>query len=705
MRRLVRTPASVSIACMILISAVPSVCQDLVGEAVGKVSQSQYRAYQVDIENMGLGLYGGPMYDQGYRSRDGWIGGGTLGNEEARLYLTDQFTSMGLDVSIQGDYRNVVAELSGTGMPQDIYIVCAHYDTTSGGERPGGDDNASGTAGVLEAARVLTQYGLDSTVRFIAFNAEEDWMLGSQEYVDKVVVAGGENVVGVLNLDMILRPGWDTASQQPIDLDIETGPWPGCFDWAHTFTDAAALYVPVLVTDPAAPDWIYWDAGDQGPFIAAGYPALMISEATTIEIWSGRSNAYYHNAQDASDVLANDASNPSGVTYDYAFAADVVKAAVATLALEGGLARKPGPRLCELQRFPAICTHDLGFVSIGDDQYIAVSDSVGGSTIYRWDGASFAEFQPLSADNVADHEPFLVEGESYLAVASAGGDPVRTAESQIFKWDGAAFVVFQSIPTSGAADWEAFAIEGDSYLAVANSSDGLTSNIDSKIYRWDGSQFVEFQSIPSSGAHDWEAFSLDGGFYLALANTCDDTTYSVDSRIYKWTTEGFAEFQSIPTHGAIDWEFFHLEGQAYLVVANMRDDETFRVDSAIYQWDGARFVQYQRVPTDGAVDCEFFVIDGESYLAMSETQGGDCRVFRWNGARFVESMVVPACGITDLEWFTVDGNGYMGIACDAKETTDGSASAIYRYEPLSAEGSGSICGGDPVPSIGSAPGG
>ena len=60
-----------------------------------QVSETHYRKYHLDIENMGLGLYGGADYDMGHRNRDGWAGRGTLGNQEARLYLQDSFAAMG----------------------------------------------------------------------------------------------------------------------------------------------------------------------------------------------------------------------------------------------------------------------------------------------------------------------------------------------------------------------------------------------------------------------------------------------------------------------------------------------------------------------------------------------------------------------------------------------------------------------------------
>ncbi|MCL5279322.1 MAG: M28 family metallopeptidase, partial [Planctomycetes bacterium] len=327
-------PASIHtcLICLILGLVAPAAEIDPVREAVGKISPDQYRAYEIAVENMGLGLYGGPSYDQGYRNRDGWLGGETRGNQEALLYLADQFSAMGLDVSIRGLYQNVVAEWPGTQRPQEIYIVCAHYDTTGGDERPGGDDNASGTAGVLEAARVLTQYRFQSTLRFIAFNAEEDGMRGSREYVNSLPTDA--NIVGVINLDMILRPAWDSDAYRPKDLEVISLDVPFCAAWVQTFVAAAQTYVPSLVIDPDSHYPVIWQASDHAPFITAGYAALWAIENTVDEIWAGDSNIYYHAAEDASNALANNPFNLSGVTYDYDFAVNVVKATVATLARE-----------------------------------------------------------------------------------------------------------------------------------------------------------------------------------------------------------------------------------------------------------------------------------------------------------------------------------------------------------------------------------
>lgn len=326
-------------------------------DPVKQISQAQYTAYQLSLQDMGLGLYGGAGYDQGYRNRynSGGPASASLGFLEAKLYLKDQLAGMGLSVSEQGAYSNIVGELRGTENPEQVYIISGHYDHPSyNTDCPGGDDNASGTAGVLEAARVLSQYQFKSTIRFIAWGGEEGWMLGSWDYVRNVVKRNSdpdhENVVGVLNLDMILRPGWDSQPDHVKDLDIGTR-WekPGCMGWASAFRAGAATYAPDLIVNPVTHgserDYYEWYASDQGPFMKMEegylYPALMIAENTANEIWYSGTNAYYHTFNDASDRLANDPNNGSGITYEYGFATNVVRAVVGTVATAAVIVPEP----------------------------------------------------------------------------------------------------------------------------------------------------------------------------------------------------------------------------------------------------------------------------------------------------------------------------------------------------------------------------
>ncbi len=76
--------------------------------------------------------------------------------------------------------RNIVATLPGES-DSTVAIIGAHYDDMpQSATAPGADDNASGTAAVMEAARILSRYHFGHTVRFIAFSAEEYGLWGSR---------------------------------------------------------------------------------------------------------------------------------------------------------------------------------------------------------------------------------------------------------------------------------------------------------------------------------------------------------------------------------------------------------------------------------------------------------------------------------------------------------------------------------------------
>ena len=80
--------------------------------------------------------------------------------------------------------QNVVGELGGSERPEEIVIVGGHYDTIPKG--PGAEDNAGGTALVMELARVFKEKGTKRTMRFIAWGCEELGLLGSRDYATKL---------------------------------------------------------------------------------------------------------------------------------------------------------------------------------------------------------------------------------------------------------------------------------------------------------------------------------------------------------------------------------------------------------------------------------------------------------------------------------------------------------------------------------------
>jgi hypothetical protein len=122
-------------------------------------------------------------------------------------FLTAGLTDVVLDTLYSGfDLVNVVATVHGTSDSAGEIVVGAHYDSYSPifSAAPGADDNASGASAVIEMARVLLTFGYTpvSTIRFIAFAAEEQGLWGSSAYAQKARNAG-RNIRAMLNFDMI----------------------------------------------------------------------------------------------------------------------------------------------------------------------------------------------------------------------------------------------------------------------------------------------------------------------------------------------------------------------------------------------------------------------------------------------------------------------------------------------------------------------
>lgn len=187
--------------------------------------------------------------------------------------------------------RNVIAEKTGETYPDDIVIICGHYDSTSPAASrltlaPGADDNASGTAAVLEAARIIASYPLDFTVRFIAFSAEEWGLYGSRAYATAASLAG-ESIVGVINLDMIAY-----ADAMPEDLQVIVNSASGWL--ADRFLVAAANYGVLGATKTVDASFVY---SDHAPFWDNGYPALLAIEDNPLN------NPYYHQTTDTLDKI------------------------------------------------------------------------------------------------------------------------------------------------------------------------------------------------------------------------------------------------------------------------------------------------------------------------------------------------------------------------------------------------------------------
>jgi len=262
-------------------SSVPFSWDPLIGQISGRASESGLRSLVQSLQD----------FQTRYAS--------TPNCEAAGDFIHDTFSSLGLDevrfepFTFSGGYksRNVIAEKTGKVYPRDILIICGHYDSTSPAATrqtlaPGADDNASGTAAVIEAARALSPFPLDFTVRFIAFSAEEWGLYGSRDYADKAR-ATGESILGVINLDMIAY-----ADALPEELEVIVN---APSEWlAERLAAAATLYADLEARKRIDASIVY---SDHAPFWDRGYHALLAIEDHPLQ------NPYYHKTTDTIDKL------------------------------------------------------------------------------------------------------------------------------------------------------------------------------------------------------------------------------------------------------------------------------------------------------------------------------------------------------------------------------------------------------------------
>ncbi|HTM12808.1 MAG TPA: M20/M25/M40 family metallo-hydrolase [Bryobacteraceae bacterium] len=231
----------------------------------------------------------------------------------AQLHGYNQRLEVSYDVEKKGatDIASVVAVLPGTVQPEKRIIVAAHYDSINlraTGDKaaeapaPGADDDASGTAVVLELARVLSRYHFRKTIVFIAFAGEELGFVGSSRYASRAK-ASHEQIEAVFNNDIV---GSDVVGEASTHTGIALNDIGGADDdtggsgetgnrlriyspdpadspsrrLARYIQDAAQRYVPILQIELILRSDRYTRGGDQIPFQRSGFAAVRLTSAS-----------------------------------------------------------------------------------------------------------------------------------------------------------------------------------------------------------------------------------------------------------------------------------------------------------------------------------------------------------------------------------------------------------------------------------------
>jgi hypothetical protein len=258
-----------------------------------------------------------------------WGHGMTHTHHLSAAYVRDRFAALGFTPVVEHsdddglDVDNVYVEIRGERAPNDIVIVSAHHDAWW---QSGADDNASGVAVVLEGARILRDSHPARTIRFIAFDREEEGLIGANRYA---AAHASDHVTMILNMDCVGFASDEPNSQRaPLGLGLRSV---GNFLLAaadERAADALSQIVRFSATSEqlaplvglVAPDDAHYPVdssflrSDHAPFWRAGVPGVFLTDTANFR------NAHYHTPTDLP------------ATVNYAFLARVARLVVGATA-------------------------------------------------------------------------------------------------------------------------------------------------------------------------------------------------------------------------------------------------------------------------------------------------------------------------------------------------------------------------------------
>lgn len=207
------------------------------------------------------------------------------GNNLAADYLRQKLESYDLDVYDQvysPSGRNIYAVQSGYLYPEQQFIICAHYDAVTD---HCADDNASGVAAVIEAARILSDYHFKYSLIYALWDEEESGKLGSSHFASQAY-SNQTDIRGILDLDML---GWDGNADGMADIHSNNSSGSNSLaDLLVIINSLCNLPINPIIYSPGSPQ------SDHSAFWEYGWSAVLLMEAN----WGGDLNPFYHTSDD-----------------------------------------------------------------------------------------------------------------------------------------------------------------------------------------------------------------------------------------------------------------------------------------------------------------------------------------------------------------------------------------------------------------------
>jgi hypothetical protein len=254
---------------------------------------------------------------------------------------------------------NVVATLRGMrpDSAERVYVVSGHYDSMCGSatddkcDAPGANDDASGTAAVLEMARVMAKYKFDATIVFMAVAGEEQGLLGATHFAEEAKKQN-TNIDAMFTNDIIgntlggngVRDRQSVrvfsegvpSNEKPEEANVRRGVGgendSASRQLARFIRDVTQTYVPAMKVTMVYRRDRYLRGGDHIPFLERGYAAVRFTETN---------ENYTHQHQNI--------RQENGVQYgdlpefvDFAYIANVARVNAASLAMLALAPARPG---------------------------------------------------------------------------------------------------------------------------------------------------------------------------------------------------------------------------------------------------------------------------------------------------------------------------------------------------------------------------
>jgi len=219
------------------------------------------------------------------------------------------------------------------------------------------------------------------------------------------------------------------------------------------------------------------------------------------------------------------------------------------------------------------------FAQIGSDSYIAVTNNVGHSNVYLWDGKQFNLFQQVPTNQPQELAFLTVNSTTFLAVAAGGSNPSLL---YAFSAKQNKFVELASFAGVNQATDVAFWTVGYEVFVGFSSLTQVTW-----IWQWNfgTSAFDLIQALENtSGDYSLTPISAGSSTFLAIAATGTAPLYEATSQLFEWNGNEFSLYQNISTNFVEKFAVTEISGNFYLAAAEVVSNHSELISSVVYKW-------------------------------------------------------------------------------------------------------------------------